>query len=102
MPKIPGIRRLFRLDRGARDVDRSVNEELEFHFDMTVRELVAGGMPDADARAETERRFGDVRLARERLQAIDRERAGAERRTEWWDALRHDVRYAVRGLRRTP
>jgi putative ABC transport system permease protein len=102
MPRIPGIRRLFRLDRGARDVDRAVTDELEFHFDMTVRDLVAGGMPEAGARAEATRRFGDVHLARERLEAIDRERAGADRRAEWRDALRHDVRYAVRGLRRSP
>jgi predicted permease len=101
MSRIPGLRRLFRLGR-PQDVERSVDDELRFHFDETVRELVAGGMPPGEARREAERRFGDREAAREQMAALDRERVGAERRSEWWSALAQDLRYAARGLRLKP
>jgi predicted permease len=97
----PGLRRLFRLGR-AQDVEREVDDELRFHFDLTVKELTALGLSEREARAEAERKFGDVKLTKERLAAIDRERLGKERRTEWWDALFQDLRYAARGLRLKP
>jgi putative ABC transport system permease protein len=102
MSRIPGIRRLFRLDRGEQDVNRAVREELEFHFDMTVRELVSSGMSETAARDEAERRFGDLRAARERLAVIDGHAAGKARRADRWDALRFDIRYALRGVLRSP
>ena len=57
-------------------VERAVNDELQFHFDMTLRELMANGMSADDARTEAERRFGDVQRTRERLATIDRARVG--------------------------
>ena len=101
MTFIPGIRRLFRLG-GMHDVESAVDDELRFHFDMTVRELVAGGMREDEARREAERRFGDARAARGRLVALDRERVNSERRAEWWSAVGQDLRYALRGLRLKP
>ena len=100
--RFPGLRRLLRIDRGAATVDRAVDDELRFHFDMTVRELMTGGMKPDDARRETERRFGDVQRTRERLATIDRSRVGQERRAEWWSAFAQDFRYALRGLRLKP
>jgi hypothetical protein len=43
-----------------------------------------------------------VESARERIAAIDRSRAGQERRAEWWSAFARDFRYALRGLRLKP
>ena len=83
-------------------MDRAVDDELQFHFDMTMRELMAGGMTPDDARRETERRFGDLKRTRERLTAIDRSRVGQEQRAEWWSAFVQDLRYALRGLRLKP
>ena len=57
MPRIP---RLFSVGRDRASIDRAVDDELQFHFDMTVKELVAGGLSPDDARREAERRFGDV------------------------------------------
>ena len=45
------------------DIDR----EIEFHIDSVTRELIAGGMSEADARAEALRRFGDVGRIRRTL-----------------------------------
>lgn len=101
MSRIPGLRRLFRLDR-PQDVARSVEDELQFHFEMAVEELMAGGLDAPSARAEAERRFGDVQGTREGLQALDRQRTVSERRMEWWGGLTQDLRHAVRGLRLRP
>jgi putative ABC transport system permease protein len=102
MPKIPGLRRFFRVDRGASSVERAVDDELQFHFDRTIEELIAAGRTPDAARREAELRFGDRLAARERLTAIDRSRVENERRAEWWDSLRQDVKYAARGLRMKP
>ena len=94
--------RLFGVDRTSSGVERAVDDELRFHFDMTMRELMAGGMNPDEARRETERRFGDVALVRDHLTHIDRQRVGQEKRAEWWSGFWHDLRYAVRGIRRQP
>ena len=87
MPRFPGIRRLLLISRNRAGIERAVDDELRFHFDMTMRDLVAKGMPPDDARTEAERRFGDVQRTRERLATIDRARAGQERRAEWFEAV---------------
>jgi len=101
MSRMPGLRRFFRLDR-PQDVARSVEDELQFHFQMTVDELAAAGMDEAAARAEAERRFGDLQATREGLQAIDRQRTVTRRRMEWWRGLGQDLRHALRGFRLRP
>ena len=81
---------------------RQVDDELAFHFAMRVDELVAGGMTPEAARAEAEKRFGDVATVRAQLARLDHERLGEERRADWWSALGQDARYAARGLLRSP
>jgi predicted permease len=95
-------RRFFRIEPDASGVEREVDDELQFHFDMTVRDLMAKGMSPGEARREAERRFGDVGLTRDRLTDIDRQRVNQERRAQWWSALAQDSRYALRGLRLKP
>src|SRR5687767_11741588 len=102
MPRIPGIRRYITSGRHETSVQRQVDDELAFHFEMCVAELVAQGLTPDAARREAEQRFGDVAAVRDRLARIDRERLGEERRADWWSALGQDARYAARGLRRSP
>jgi putative ABC transport system permease protein len=102
MTRIPGLRRFMRVDRDRAGVDRAVDDEIGFHFDMTLKELRAAGMSEEDARREAVRRFGDVERTRARLATIDRTRVDRERRTEWWGAFSQDLRYAVRGIRLKP
>jgi predicted permease len=102
MTHIPGVRRLFRLPASARRIVREVDEELAFHFQQTVGDLTAAGMSPAAARAEAARRFGDVGRTRAALRRIDRAHLRDTRRAACWDALRQDLRYALRGLRRNP
>jgi predicted permease len=102
MSRIPGIKRLLQIHRGRTGIERAVSVELQFHFDMTMRELMARGMNADDDRKETERRFGNLQRTRERLETIDRARIEQERRAEWWSAFVQDLRYALRGLRLKP
>ena len=102
MSRIPGLRRVFRVEGGAGQVQREIEEEVAFHLEMRIRDLVARGMAPDAARAEAERRFGDVRGYRAELGAIDEGRRADERRAGWWDAFSQDLRHSLRGLRRQP
>jgi putative ABC transport system permease protein len=102
MSRIPGLRRFMRIEHTGASIDRAVNDELHFHFEMTLKELMAKGMTPEDARAEAQRRFGNVERTRERLANIDRARLDQEKRAEWWSAFAQDFRYALRGLRLKP
>ncbi|HEX6630929.1 MAG TPA: ABC transporter permease, partial [Gemmatimonadaceae bacterium] len=102
MPRIPNLRRVFRLDVLAPRVERDVDDELAFHFAEQAAELEARGLAPDAARAEAARRFGDVHHYRRELRAIDRGHAAAHRRADLRDATMHDLRHALRGLRRNP
>ena len=102
MARFLGLRRFMRLDRGSRGVERAVDEELQFHFEMTVAELRARGLDETGARREAERRFGDVERTRQRLAKLDRARVGGAQRSEWISAFAQDLRYAARGIRLRP
>jgi putative ABC transport system permease protein len=97
-----GIRRFFRIELDPRRVTREIDDELRFHFDMSVRHYMSRGMSETDAQREAERRFGNVERTRSRLESIDRSRAVRVRRVEWWGGLLQDLRYALRGLRAAP
>src|SRR5262245_40858540 len=98
MPHLSGIRRLLHITSNRAGIERAVDDELRFHFEMTTRELMKQGMTPDDARRESQRRFGDVDAHRRRMTTIDR----AKLRGEWWDGLSQDVRYALRGMRLKP
>jgi putative ABC transport system permease protein len=93
-----GIRRVLRLG-GERE---GVDEELAYHFERTVDELMTGGATRADAEAEARRRFGDVSYYRGELREIDRATAARRRWAVRLDVVLQSVHYAVRSLVRTP
>ncbi|MEP6834566.1 MAG: ADOP family duplicated permease [Gemmatimonas sp.] len=96
------FRRLFRFDNDHHDVSRAVDDELQFHFDSAVRDLMAKGANESDARRQAEARFGDVERTRSGLKAIDHARVSESRRIELLSNIAQDVRYAFRGLKRNP
>ena len=100
--RIPGIRHRVRLDVLRPPVERDVDEELAFHFESAVADLERRGLSPAAARAEAERRFGDVRRYRGELRAIGHGRAADLRRANHLESLMDDLRHALRGLRRNP
>src|SRR5215471_13378871 len=95
-----GWRRYFRPLWPNRRAD--VEDELRFHVDMTVERLVGEGWDSAAARAEAERRFGDVTLVREACVAIDRRRGRRVALAEQVSGVAQDFRLGVRVLRRNP
>ena len=95
--KPDGIRRLFRFpSRAAGDVHDDVRQEVAFHLEMRIRDLVADGLDPAQAREQAGREFGDVARASSALIARD---GRLERRrflARFVMELRQDAAYAIR------
>jgi putative ABC transport system permease protein len=81
---------LFRRARLGRDLA----QELEAHLEEKVDDLVEGGLPEAEAREQAKREFGNPIIYRE----ISREVWG----WVWLETLLQDLRYGVRTLRNSP
>jgi predicted permease len=100
----PRIRRAFRLALRRRDLtDAEIDEEICFHIDSRVVQLMARGLTRDQARAQAMRRFGaswDDAVARLYDAGHLREERLAMR--ERLDAAWSDLTYAVRTLMRQP
>ena len=83
-------------------VAQEVDEELAFHVEMRTRQLVAGGMTPAEARAAALSGFGDYERVRRTCRDLGERRERGMRRAELIHELRQDARYALRTLRRSP
>jgi predicted permease len=99
-----GVRRLFRLAvRTPAAIRRDVDEELRFQIEARTEYLIARGLSPDAARAEALRRLGTtLDEARARLHHSAERREHRMRLHQRMDDLRHDLRYAVRGLLRRP
>ena len=97
MRRIPGIRRVFRHERGS-DVD----VELQFHIDTRTDDLVRLGLGRDEARRAALAEFGDVKRYETETMRIDRGYARTTRIKELLWSVWFDFAYAVRGLRRSP
>lgn len=93
-------RRYLRFFRGS--VAADIDDELRFHFDERIAELIAQGLTPAAARARAVEEFGDVTNVRQDLRAIDQRFDRHRQRMEWVRGLFQDARYSARSLGRTP
>jgi putative ABC transport system permease protein len=93
-------RREFRL--WGSTPDRDADDEIRFHLEMRVAELVDAGMSEAAARAEAMRAFGSQADVRREVRAIDRQTSRRLQVTTWLLDLRHDVVAAARQFRKAP
>jgi putative ABC transport system permease protein len=84
------------------DPVRDIDDELDFHFDMRVRDLMQEGMSEGAARERAAAEFGSVTNVRAQMTEIGTRRVKHERRTRSVEGLIADMRYAVRHFRRTP
>jgi predicted permease len=71
-----------------------VDEEVRFHLDQQIEANIRAGMSAEEARRQAAIAFGGVERTREQCRE--------ERPGYWFETLAQDVRYAVRGFRRTP
>jgi len=90
-----------RLPFGRTPVDEEVDGELSFHLEMATRELMERGMNRSQARAEAERRFGDLQSVNAECRRFGAERDQKARRAEYFGELRHDIGFSLRQLGRT-
>ena len=97
---VPGWRRYLRLWR--REAARDVEDEVEFHLAMRVRDLKQDGLPDDAAALEARRQFGDVDAVRDQLHRLDLRRERRMRRAAVLEELHADVSIAFRMLARRP
>jgi predicted permease len=96
------MKRLFRLPFSRDRVRRDVDTELSFHLEGRIEELVAGGMPRADAEHEAIRRFGDRAHVRAEVEHIDVSTHKRRALRERIDDIRQDLVFAIRQLRKSP
>jgi putative ABC transport system permease protein len=75
-------------------LDHELRQELRFHHDQLERAAQADGAPADDARSIARRRLGNLT----RVHESARERWSIP----WLDQFQQDLRYALRGLRRSP
>ena len=99
-PRVSAVRCASRSD--ARRVEAETDDEIRFHLAARADALVATGLTRAEAEAEALRRFGALDAVRPQLLAAARHREERLTMIERFDALRDDLRYAVRQLRRSP
>jgi predicted permease len=103
MPRIPGLKRFFRLADTRRQLDlSSIDDELRFHIDSRVDELTATGMREPDARTQAEREFGDWRRYYTDCVDIDSRHNRELHMRELLESVWSDLTHAARSLRSQP
>ena len=83
-------------------IERDVDDELGFHHDRVIAEMMARGATRGEAEIEARRRFGPVERHRARLVRLDERMAFRERRRATMQVLASGLREAMRGVRRSP
>ncbi len=76
------------------ELDRNLDEELQFHLEARVRDNINAGMTPDAAQRDASRRFGNRTLAKENAREMNLLR--------WMETFGQDLRFALRGLRKSP
>lgn len=97
-----GRKRLFRLPSSDGDPRDEVDDELRFHIEERTAKYMREGMAPEEARAEAERRFGDVDEIRHEVERMMKRRQRAMKKTDRIDDARRDVGFAARQITRNP
>lgn len=84
------------------DPAADVKDELQFHLECLVDELVEQGWSPADARRESARRMGDLRSLQRLGRRIGESNEQRKRIREYLHDSLWDLRYTIRGLRHDP
>jgi predicted permease len=100
LPAEPAWRRYLRFFRANPAAD--LDDELHDHLESAIEALTAQGMSPDAARAEAMRRFGDVGRVRTEVQRMDARHFTRINRRGTIESVIYDIRYALRGLRRSP
>ena len=77
-----------------RRVEAELDDELRFHFDQQVEKYLRSGLTREEALRRARLFFGGMDQVKEECRDV--------RRPWWFGSLFDDVRYAARGMRRSP
>ena len=95
------FRRLFRFSsRTDAEIDRDIRDEVAFHLDLRVRELVEAGSSPERAHAEAQRQFGDLAATAAYIRSLDTRKETRMRWRQRAEELRQDLTYGIRMLAR--
>ncbi len=83
-------------------VDEDVRRELELHVELRAEELEEQGWSPAEARHEALRLFGDYELIASDCRNVTTRHRRSRRLSDMFDALRQDLVFGFRALRRSP
>src|SRR5437764_14102176 len=86
------FRRRLRYWLNHSERNRLLWEEMEFHIESMVQQLIGEGMPERKARAAAHRKFGNMTQKSEEARSTWIAR--------WMSDLAQDSRYSFRGMRR--
>jgi len=84
------------------DPAAAVKDELSFHLQAKIDDLVTQGWSPEAARHEAERQFGDLRAVQQIGVRIGEKMERRKRLQDYWTDSLQDVRYTFRTLRRDP
>jgi putative ABC transport system permease protein len=79
---------------GRRDLNPEIDEELQFHVDARIRDNIASGMSEDEARRDALQRFGSRAALREQTRDANV--------MVTLETMKQDVAFAVRSLRKRP
>lgn len=94
------MRRVFRVPFTPDQISREVDEELAFHLETRVQQLMSAGWTRERAHAEALRQFGDIAPVRESMVTLDQQRERETRRINMMSELQQDIVYTFRTLKR--
>ena len=96
------FRRIFRFALRRWRIADETDDEIRFHLERRIERLISLGWTHDAATREALRRFGPYDHARTELIAAAERREEHLTMLERLDAIRHDVSYAIRQIRRSP
>ncbi len=100
MAKTPMWRRYLRFF--GSDISADVGDELQFHLESKVAELIDRGWPRELARAEAYRQFGDVSSVWETCTSVARQKERHAKNLHGLSAFCQDLKYGALQLRKNP
>ena len=82
--------------------EKEVDSELRFHIEERIKGYIASGMSLEQAQRAALERFGDIALVRQECARLLSEDRRQQRRRNWIEDFRQDLRFAVRAAAQAP
>jgi putative ABC transport system permease protein len=91
---LPRLRSFWQAIWNRSRFERELDDEMRFHLEARTEDLVRSGLPSEEARRRAQIEFGSTEAYQDRVRET--------RRVNWFEDLAQDLRYGLRGLRKSP